>query len=313
MSGVWDELAGLVGLGGPSGNDHGSSNWAAWGHEEIRSMLDQSVDPGDIGHTAAAWRQLGQDATDLVTHRTGDLQQIVTGGWRGSSADAATAALPPISQWSDTMASTAQRTTALMEDSGSAAAQAKAAVPPPRSHNWGESLLSFAAGGPAGALVDGVMQEHEQSEAHAEAVRVMTTMYSAPINDHRAAVPTYPQLTDPTQPVADQAPASGPAPGTLYSAPGAAAAGSGVPGGRHAALPPPSAAALQSVTSGDGAGPMPQAGGQVMPNQVTRGSQHVGGQAAAAAVAAAAGVPIAAPIAAAAARRVRGPGGGLSP
>jgi PPE-repeat protein len=130
-------VAGLLGLGGPSGNDHGSSNWAAWGHPEIRSMLDTSVDPGDIGDAAAAWRDQGRNTADVLTGFTRDLNGIVTGGWRGAAADAATAALAPIDQWSTSVAETADRTTQLMDASGSSVAQAKASVPPPKSHDWG--------------------------------------------------------------------------------------------------------------------------------------------------------------------------------
>jgi PPE family protein len=304
MDGPLGVVADLLGVGGPSGNDHESSNWAAWGHEEIRSMLDTSVDPGDVGEAAGAWREQGRNMADVITGLTRDLNGIVIGGWRGASADTALTALPPIDQWLASVADTADRTTALMDASGSSAAQAKAAVPPPKPHDWGESLLSLAAGGPAGAVIDAVAQEQEQSDAHAEAVRIMTNVYSAPINDHSVAVPTYPQLVDPTTQPPDQPPDTGPASATVYSGtagssgtprssgtagPGAGVGGHG--GGHVAHSPPPAAATLQGVTSG-GAGLVPH-GVQVAPDQVPRRPQHVGGQAAAAA----AGTPIMAPIA----------------
>jgi hypothetical protein len=317
MDGPLDVVADLLGVGGPSGNDHGSSNWAAWGHEEIRSMLDISVDPGDVGEAAGAWREQGRNTADVITGLTRDLNGIVIGGWRGASADTALTALPPIDQWLASVADTADRTTALMDASGSSAAQAKAAVPPPKSHDWGESLLSFAAGGPVGAAIDAVAQEQEQSDAHAEAVRIMTNVYSAPINDHSAAVPTYPQLVDPTTQPPDQPPGTGPASPTVYSSPagysgtpgysGTAGPGAGAGahrGGHVAHTPAPAAATLQGVTSG-GAGPVPH-GAQVAPDQATRRPQHVGGQVAAAA--AAAGVPIMAPITGGDARRAAGGG-----
>ena len=93
MAGPVDIVADLLGFGGPSGTDGGSSNWAAWGHAEIRSMLDASVDPSDISDAASAWRDLGRHATDIVTGLTRDLNEIVSGGWRGAAADVAVAAL----------------------------------------------------------------------------------------------------------------------------------------------------------------------------------------------------------------------------
>ncbi|HEX8759684.1 MAG TPA: hypothetical protein VF734_06835, partial [Pseudonocardiaceae bacterium] len=71
---------------------------------------------------------------------------------------------------------------------------AKATVPAAKPHDWGQSLRSFALGGPTGAFIDAVAQDRAQAEAHTEAVQIMNNVYSAPINDHRVAVPTYPPL-----------------------------------------------------------------------------------------------------------------------
>lgn len=305
MDGAIGIVAGLLGLGGPSGNDHGSSNWAAWGHPEIRSMLDTSVDPGDIGDAAAAWRDQGRNTADVLTGFTRDLNGIVTGGWRGAAADAATAALAPIDQWSTSVAETADRTTQLMDASGSSVAQAKASVPPPKSHDWGESLRSFAIAGPAGAMVDAVVQEQQQSDAHAEAVRIMNNVYSAPINDHSAAVPTYPQLIDPTQQLPDQAPAAGPAPATLYSEAGVAGTGSGTHGGGHVAGAPPATASLQGLSGGSL--PAPHGEGHGAPDQPITRPQHGGGQ-----IPAAAGSPVMAQgVGGSATGRARAPASGV--
>jgi hypothetical protein len=285
MDGPIGVVAGLLGFGGASGNDHGSSNWAAWGHPEIYSMLHDSVDPGDIGDAAGAWCDQGRNTADVLTGFTRDINGIVTGGWRGVAADAATASLLPIDQWSTSVVEAADRTTQLMDASGSSVAQAKSSVPPPRAHDWGESLRSFAVAGPAGAMVDAVVQEQEQSDAHAEAVRIMHNVYSAPINDHSAAVPTYPQLIDPTQQPPDQAPTAGPAPATLYYGAGAPGAGAATHGG-HVADAPPAAASLQGVTSG-GSIPAPHGGGHVAPDQPITRPQHGGGQ-----LPAAAGAPV---------------------
>ena len=93
MAGPLDIVADLLGFGGPSGTDGGSSNWAAWGHAEIRSMLDTPVDPGDIIDAAHGWRDLSRQASDIVTGLTRELNNIVSGGWHGTAADAAVTAL----------------------------------------------------------------------------------------------------------------------------------------------------------------------------------------------------------------------------
>lgn len=297
MSGAWDVVSGLLGFGGPSGNDHGSSNWAAWGHAEICAMLDHSVDPADVGGAARYWRDQARDDAGLVTGLTHDLQQTVSNGWRGASADAALAPLTAINQWSAGHTDVADRTSQLMADSGSSAAQAKASVPPPRSHNWGESLRSFATSGPGGALVDAVAQEQAQSDAHSEAVRIMTNVYSAPINDNRAAVPTYAQLADPTRQPAQTSPTGGSVAGPGYPTGGAPVPTAGPSGTGHGAHTLSAPTALQAVVGA--AHPAPHvSGGVAGSDQAVRGPAAGGVQiAAAAAAAVAGGVPIMAPIA----------------
>ncbi|HEY6424637.1 MAG TPA: PPE domain-containing protein [Pseudonocardiaceae bacterium] len=242
MAGPLDVVADLLGLGGPSGNDGGSSNWAAWGHPEICSMLDTSVEPGDIGDAAATWRGQARSTEDVIAGAARDLEQVVSGGWRGASADAALTAVGPIYDWSSAVSATVDHTTQLMDASGEAAGRAKASVPPAQPHDWGESLRSFAVSGVAGAFVDAVVQEQAQSEAHAGAVRIMNNVYSAPINDRRAAVPTYPQLTDPTARPAEPLPSTGPGPvasqPALYPLGGTGAPGGGVAGGHAQHLQP---------------------------------------------------------------------------
>jgi hypothetical protein len=311
------------------GNDHVSVNWVTWEHPEICRMLDTSVDPGGIGDGVEAWRDQSKNTRDVLTGLVHDLNRIVSGGWRGGSSDRAVNALEPIDQWSASVAETTERITALMDASGASAAQAKATVPPPKSFDWGELRRSVAIDGLVGMVDDVVAQEQAQSEAHAEAVRIMTDVYSAPINDYRAAVPTYPQLVDPTLQPPEQPPKPGPAPAGLGypggGVPGGGAgthgggvpgAGAGTQGSGHVAHTLSAPVALQGVTSGGagpaphgGAGPAPHGGGRVASDQSTRQPQHVGGQVAAAA--AAAGVPMMAPIAGGDVRRARTAGGGV--
>ncbi|HEX2297250.1 MAG TPA: hypothetical protein VHH34_01825, partial [Pseudonocardiaceae bacterium] len=203
----------VFGGGDPSGNDGGSSNWAAWGHEEIRAMLDDSVHPGTIGEGAQVWNQRSREASDIISTFTRDLRATVSGGWRGTAADAAMASLDPVDQWSTSLNQASDYTTRLVDHSGSAVGQAKDMVPDPVSHNWGRTVGGFALGGPFGAGIDAVAQDRAQEQARLEAVRIMTGVYSTPINENRAAVPTYPQLADPTLQPPEQPPITGPSPG----------------------------------------------------------------------------------------------------
>ncbi len=60
-----------------------------------------------------------------------------------------------------------------MDASGASTGQAKATVPAAKPHDWGQSLRSFALGGPTGAFIDAVAQDRAQAEAHTEAVQIM--------------------------------------------------------------------------------------------------------------------------------------------
>jgi hypothetical protein len=297
MAGPLDIVADLLGFGGPSGTDGGSSNWAAWGHAEIRSMLDTSVDPGDIIDAADGWRDLSRHASDLVTGLTRDLNEIVSGGWHGTAADAAVAALGPVNQWSASVAEAAGHTTALMDASGTSAGQAKATVPAANPHDWGQSLRSFTLGGPVGAFVDAVAQDRAQAEAHTEAVQIMNNVYSAPINDHRVAVPTYSPLADPTLQPPEHLLDTAPAPGLGQGGDGlpgndhASTGNSARPGG-YAANPQPAVTGLQGVSSGAHTGLAHHSGGSVVP-EPSAPRQPIGGQVAASA----AGFPLTTPIA----------------
>ncbi|MGQ0776907.1 MAG: hypothetical protein ACT4NY_21230 [Pseudonocardiales bacterium] len=314
MAGPWDivgdvasgiargarEVAGVFDIGEPSGNDHASSNWAAWGHEEIRSMLDTSVEPGEINEVAGLWRDQGARATDMIIRLASDLNTIVSSGWRGGSADAAIASLEPIKQWSASQAQAAEQTTRLMDDSGYAAGQAKATVPPAVHHDMRQSLTTFAVGGLGAAFVDAIAQDQAQEEARREAVHIMNRVYSAPINDNRVAVPSYPQPVDPTLRPPEPSPLGGPTPGA-----GLPSGGSGFPHGGGEApgggaqYQPPAAAGLQGAGSVDGGqvGPpagSPQAGGQ---GHGGGGYPGHGGQGQGVGAAAAAAVPFMPPMA----------------
>ncbi|MBV9162885.1 MAG: hypothetical protein JO281_15340 [Pseudonocardiales bacterium] len=295
--------------------------WATWTHQHIREMLDTTVDPADIADGVQAWLEQNRNVVPALTAFTRELNEIVSGGWRGAAADRALTALGPINQWSASMADAMELTATLMDAAGFCAGQAKATVPPPKPFDMGEALRSFAIGGLTGAVTDVVAQEQQQSEAQAEAVRIMTDVYSAPINEYRAAVPTYPQLADPTLQPPEQAPNPGPAPSPGgYPGGGAGAPGVTTHGGGRVAHPPsaptvhplsaptagtePAPVTLQNVTSGV---PVPQGSAPVAPGQGTYRAPQLGSEVA---PAAAAGGPVMGQIAGDA-RRARVAGSGI--
>jgi hypothetical protein len=282
----------LLDINEPKDDDDGSSNWAAWAHPEICSMLDTSVDPDQVEGIAMEWRELAT-ASEEFAQFARDLSVIVTGGWRGESANAAIAAMVPIGDWSTQLAQAVQHTSDLMSASAGAAGQAKVTVPHAESHDWGGTLRSFGSGGPVSAFRDAVAQDDAQAEAHAQAVQIMNRMYSAPINENRAAVPAYPTLTDPTLQPPETPPGDGRVPGTGGPGPrmavgGSPAGGGGGPAGdgggytpyepSNGGGPPGPGGGVPLGTDGQAAPFQPGAGQPVGGQGAGGGGQQTGGQ-----------------------------------
>ena len=191
-------------IGGASGNNGGSSDWEAWGHPDLYSMVQSSIDPADVQGGADAYRAIGTRTGESFATFTGDLNGIVQDGWRGASADAATAANAPIEQWAAQLSEAVTRTSDLMTTSGESVEQTKHNVPPPVEFSAGQSLRSagtgLLAGGPIGAMfgagADAVAQDRAQDEARAQAIQIMNTTYSAPLTSTQGSVPR----SSPTRP-----------------------------------------------------------------------------------------------------------------
>ncbi len=249
------EAARILGIGGaPSGDNGGSSNWDAWGHQAIRDMLDNTVEPETIDRGVQAWADKTEAGKEHVVTATSKLNSIVSGGWQGESADAAVAALGPINTWVGTLERETQRTSELLESSGDAVAQAKRDVPPPIEHNMARTLMALPLG-PGVSYLDARAQEQAQEEARRQAVHVMKSVYSAPINANRSQVPDeYPRVQDQTVQL-EQTPGAMP----LIGGGGGDVSG-GVAGGGA-----PTAAQSYQPSTGPGYQPTPPPGAQPTP------------------------------------------------
>lgn len=224
------EAADLLGIGGaPSDDDGGPSNWDAWGHQAIRDMLDNTVEPETIHAAVDAWKQKTEAGKEHVVTATSKLNSIVSGGWQGESADAALAALGPINTWVGTLERETKRTSKLLGNSGEAVAQAKRDVPPVLEHDMARTLMSLPLG-PGVSYLDARAQEQAQEEARRQAVHVMKSVYSAPINANREQVPEeYPRVQDQTVQLEQTSPGAMPLIGGGGGDVGGGAAGSGAP------------------------------------------------------------------------------------
>ena len=258
-------------IGEASGNDGGSSDWDAWGHQEMYSMIRGTADPGDIQEGAAAYQQIGDAVGQSFATFVHELNGTIEGGWRGEAADAAVASNEPIRQWSVQLSDAVTQTGQLMDGSGQSVEQARRDVPPPVEFSVSRSLLSagagFVAGGPAGGLLSGgadaVMQDRAQEQARTQAVQVMSTTYSPPLVQSQSAVPVYPQLVDPTLNPGETPLGQQPAPGSGdRTAGGSGGGGAGSGGGGATGSSGGSAQPFQGLAGGGGTAQTPGQGSQ---------------------------------------------------
>jgi hypothetical protein len=164
-------------------------NWASWSHPQIKAMTDQ-LDSGTMHSTAQGWDTRGKALeTDFSTFKS-EMAQIVTAGWEG---EAATAAQSSTSSYADTAASvgTAARYMGTkITEAATGAEQTRSMVPEPVSFSVKEGLLS-ALGGPLVVGADVMKQKNAQTEAHAAAVQVLTSVYTPVYQQSDAGIPSF--------------------------------------------------------------------------------------------------------------------------
>ena len=208
----------------PYGTDPASittvDNWASWSHPQIKAMVD-GLGSGFLHDTAHGWDTLGRAIESEFGDFKAEMAQIVTTGWEGQAADAATASTTSYAQRAASLGTAARYMGTKVTEAATGAEQTRAMVPEPVSFSVSESLAASMASPLLGAA-DIYKQRTAQNEAHAAAVRVMTSVYTPVYQQSDAGIPTLePSSSSSTQPgaPAPTPPGSGVSP-TNQSAPG---------------------------------------------------------------------------------------------
>jgi len=183
-------------------------NFDSWEHARIKDMTDK-IDSGGMHALGQGMSSTGAamagDFTDL--HNT--LTQTVAGGWRGGAADAATKSSKHYSQQGQDFGNAIDLTGTKVSEAATGAEQTRNMMPPPKDFSFREAAISSLANPIAGAN-DIFQQKQAQNAAHAEAVRVMNTVYTPVYVQSDSGVPTF---TAPTaMPGTGVAPAPSPPP-----------------------------------------------------------------------------------------------------
>ena len=205
----------------PYGTDPASittvDNWASWSHPQIKAMVD-GLGSGFLHDTAHGWDTLGKAIESEFGDFKAEMAQIVTTGWEGQAADAATASTTSYAQRAASLGTAARYMGTKVTEAATGAEQTRAMVPEPVSFSVAEGLLTSIANPLLGAA-DIYKQRTAQNEAHAAAVRVMTSVYTPVYQQSDAGIPTLePSSSSSTEPGAP-APTA-PVPGSNQSEPG---------------------------------------------------------------------------------------------
>ena len=187
----------------PYGTDPASittvDNWASWSHPQIKAMVD-GLGSGVLHDAAHGWDTLGKSIESKFGDFKAEMAQIVTTGWEGQAADAATASTTSYAQHAASVGTAARYMGTKVTEAATGAEQTRAMVPEPVSFSVAEGLLTSIANPLLGAA-DIYKQRTAQNEAHAAAVRVMTSVYTPVYQQSDAGIPTLePSSSSSTQP-----------------------------------------------------------------------------------------------------------------
>ena len=212
----------------PYGTDPASitivDSWASWSHPQIKAMVD-GLGSGTLHDAALGWETLGKSIVSTFGEFKAEMAQIVTTGWEGQAADAATASTTSYAERAASLGTAARYMGTKVTEAATGAEQTRAMVPEPVSFSVSEGLLTALANPVLGAA-DIYKQRTAQTEAHAAAVRVMTSVYTPVYQQSDAGIPTLDSSSSSSTQPGAPAPT---APGPGVSPPNQTAPGTGNP------------------------------------------------------------------------------------
>jgi len=196
----------------PAGTDptsiDGKDNWDSWSHKAIKSMTD-NLNSGQIHAAARGWSSVGGKVATDVADFQNVMKQTIGANWEGDAATEAQQSASAYSQQAEGFGHAIDLTGTKVSEAATGAEQTRNMMPPPKNFSFREAAISSLANPIAGAN-DIFQQKQAQNTAHAEAVRVMNTVYTPVYVQSDSGVPTF---TAPTaMPGTGVAPAPSPPP-----------------------------------------------------------------------------------------------------
>ncbi|MFI9449617.1 PPE domain-containing protein [Amycolatopsis sp. NPDC052450] len=175
-------------------------------HGELKNMVTQDLDPGDIDEKGQLWNNQG-NSLNTFSNAVRDAIGKEGEHWQGDGAKSVTDFFTNVSKWADTAGDGAYLASNRFSQSAAAATTAKNSMPEEvpfdRNTEYKNALGQLASGNYAGAVdtVSNISAKQEQSfQAHQQAAQVMHT-YDQSLFDVNSKQPTFappPEMGDST-------------------------------------------------------------------------------------------------------------------
>ncbi|GAA1988629.1 hypothetical protein [Amycolatopsis minnesotensis] len=134
----------------------GATNWNAYTHAQLREMLWQGADVGDVSSVAAEWDRHGTELTGHSDTLRGQ-RTALSGNWSGRAAEPAADRLGALGERTSDIGNRAGTVGKATQDAGDALAVARNTMPPPPGDPTGLAVSGALAGAGAGAAIGGVL------------------------------------------------------------------------------------------------------------------------------------------------------------
>ena len=178
-----------------------TANYPGHRHEDMKRLVEENYDPEQVAAIADTWKNIGRDLTDLAVGFN-ILVNGSQGGWTGSAAEGARAALGKVGTFADTTGDQFTATGDAVRAQGTVASEAKTKMPPPVEYDPKKMFTEALGSGSLlqlGALAFTMPAQKAKSDgAKDEAVTVMRNRDDA-MRSATTSMPAFAEIPTVTQ------------------------------------------------------------------------------------------------------------------
>ncbi|MCX5043403.1 PPE family protein [Aldersonia sp. NBC_00410] len=170
-------------------------NFDGMSHPAIKAAID-STQPATMIQDAEAWTKTADTLKVSVAEFNGRIASVISGGWEGTAATRAQAAVTQYSTATCQLESAARLIANKINEGQTGINQAKLRMPEPESGSvLGALRSSVFSLNPVGGVME---QFHKSEEGRQEAAQIMKTEYAPVVMQASSQIPVLPPPFDPT-------------------------------------------------------------------------------------------------------------------